>query len=460
MLFRGGYRSDYATHMASPISYARNGDVSLAYQVAGDGPRGLVLVPGFVSHLEVLMELSENQRFFERLSSFARVVVFDRRNQGLSDRVGTPATLEEGMDDLTAVLDASHTSSATLLGISEGGPQCMLFAATYPDRVDALALFGTYARLTASEDYTIGIPPELLDGWLKAMGESWGTAAGSGLIAPSMAGDARFARWLARFLRSAASPRHALELMALYHDIDVRHVLPAIDVPTVVLHRHGDRFVPRRLGRYLGEHIPGARYVSLEGSDHLIALDDADRVLDELEELVTGSVVTGEPERVLATVLFTDIVDSTARAADLGDRRWHDLLVEHDRLVERGLQRHRGRMIKAMGDGVLATFDGPGRAIRCACQLREAVRQLGVDVRAGLHTGECEVMPNDDIGGIAVHIGARVGALAGPGEVLVSNTVKDLVAGSGLMFEDRGQHELKGVPGEWPLWAVATGAAA
>ncbi len=446
--------------MAPPIRYAHNGDVSLAYQVHGEGERTLVFVPGFVSHLEVLMELAENQRFVQRMASFARVVMFDRRNQGLSDRIGQPATLEQGMDDLAAVMDATDTASATLLGISEGGPHSMLFAASHPQRVDGLALFGSFARLMADEDYPIGLPPAMLDAWLTGMGETWGTEAGIEALAPGMAGDARFEHWWARFLRSSASPRHALELMALYREIDVRHVLPAIDVPTIILQRHGDRFIPRRFGRYLGEHIPGARYVELEGSDHVISLDDVDRVLDELEQLVTGSVSSAEPERVLATVLFTDIVDSTTRAAALGDRRWHDLLVEHERIVDRSLQRFRGRKIKVMGDGVLATFDGPGRAIRCACQLREAFRPLGIDVRAGLHTGECEVMPNDDIGGIAVHIGARVGALAGAGEVLVSNTVKDLVAGSGLQFADRGEHELKGVPGQWPLWAVANGAAA
>jgi class 3 adenylate cyclase len=369
------------------------------------------------------------------------------------------ATLEEGMDDLRAVMDDSQTPSATLLGISEGGPQSMLFAATYPERVDALALFGSYARLAAAEDYTIGLPVPVLDAFLEGIGASWGTGAGAEAFAPGMAGDPGFTRWWGRFLRSASSPRAAQELMALYHEIDVRHVLPAIDVPTLILQRHGDRISPRRFGRYLAEHIPGARYVDLQGHDHLMALDDADRVLDELEELVTGTVSSADPERVLATVLFTDIVGSTARAADLGDRRWHDLLAEHDRLVERSLARHRGRKVKALGDGVLATFDGPGRAIRCACHLREAVRPLGIDVRAGLHTGECEVMDADDLGGIAVHIGARVGALAGPGEVLVSGTVKDLVAGSGVSFEDRGRHELKGVPGEWPLWAVTTSAA-
>jgi class 3 adenylate cyclase len=440
--------------MATDIRYAHNGDVSIAYQVVGDGPRTVVMVPGFVSHLEVLFELPLNQRFLDRIASFARVVLFDRRNQGLSDRVGRPATLEDGMDDLTAVMDASETSSATLLGISEGGPQSMLFAATYPERVDALALFGTYARLAVGDGYDIGLSAEILDGFLAGVAATWGTGEGTEFFAPGMAGDPAFDRWWGRFLRSASSPRGALELLALYHEIDVRHVLPSIDVPTVVLQRHDDRVAPRRFGRYLAEHIPGARYVELEGADHLIALGDADSVLDELEELVTGAVTGSESDRVLATVLFTDIVDSTRRASDLGDRRWRDLLDEHDRIIQRGIDRHRGRKVKSLGDGVLATFDGPGRAIRCACQVREAVRPLGVDVRAGLHTGECEVMPNDDIGGIAVHIGARVGALAGPGEVLVSGTVKDLVAGSGVVFEDRGRHQLKGVPGEWPLWAV------
>ena len=440
--------------MAGEIHYARNGDVSLAYQVWGEGPRTIVMVPGFVSHLEELFELAANQRFLERLASFARVVIFDRRNQGLSDRLGRPATLEEGMDDLTAVMDASATATATLLGVSEGGPQSILFAASYPERVDALALFGTYARLVVAEDYPIGLSHDALDAFIGGLLATWGTGAGVEFFAPGMVGDPGFTSWWARFLRSASSPRGAADLLELYREIDVRHVLPAIDVPTVVLQRYGDRIAPRRFGRYLAEHIPGVRYVELDGADHLMALDDAARVLDELEELVTGSVVSGETERVLATVLFTDIVSSTARAANIGDRRWRDLLAEHDRLMQRSLERHRGHKVKTLGDGVLATFDGPGRAIRCAVQMREAVRPLGIDVRAGLHTGECEVI-GEDIGGIAVHIGARVGALAGAGEVLVSGTVKDLVAGSGMDFEDRGRHELKGVPGEWPLWAVA-----
>jgi class 3 adenylate cyclase len=436
------------------IQYARSGDVSIAYQVSGGSSGTLVVVPGFVSHLEVFQDLPANRRFSERLRSFARVVAYDRRNQGLSDRPGAVATLEQGMDDLLAVMDATGTESATLLGISEGGPLSMLFSATYPDRVDALALFGAYARLPAAEGYEIGLPDEMLDAFFHNLEASWGTGAGSDFFAPSMAGDASFVAWWGRFLRSASSPRGALDLLAMYRDIDVRHVLQTIDVPTVVLQRRDDRVSPRRFGRYLAANIPGARYVEHEGADHLITLDGAERVLEELEELLTGSVSSAESDRVLATVLFTDIVDSTQRAADLGDRRWRDLLDEHDRIIQRGIDRHRGRKVKSLGDGVLATFDGPGRAIRCACQLREAVRPLGVDVRAGLHTGECEVMPNDDIGGIAVHIGARVGALAGAGEVLVSGTVKDLVAGSGLVFEDRGRHQLKGVPGEWPLWAV------
>ena len=446
--------------MASDIHYARNGDVSLAYTLYGTGTPTMVVVPGFVSHLEILLELPASQRFLERLSSFCRVVAFDRRNQGLSDRTGTVATLEQMMDDLLAVMDAAQVETATLLGISEGGPQCLLFAATHPHRVDGLALFGSFARLVAADDYEIGIPSPVLDATLQALEETWGADAGVDRWAPEAANDPAFRQWWGRLLRSGSSPRGARELMSLYHDIDVRHVLPMIDVPTTVLHRGGDRVVPRRLGRYVAEHVPGARYVELRGIDHLIFLSDADRVLDELEELVTGSVSSAEPERILATVLFTDIVGSTERASELGDRRWHDLLVEHERIVDRGLERYRGRKIKVMGDGVLAAFDGPGRAIRCACQLRDAMRPLGITVRAGLHTGECEVMPNDDIGGIAVHIGARVGALAGPDEVLVSNTVKDLVAGSGVSFEDRGAHQLKGLPGEWPLWAVATGAAA
>jgi class 3 adenylate cyclase len=350
-------------------------------------------------------------------------------------------------------MDAAGSERAALYGISEGGPMCQLFAATFPERVTALVLYGTYARMIEGDGYDIGVPDETLATFGDILVRDWGSPVGLHMFAPSVAEDERFRDYWGRLLRSGSSPRSAMALMDLYRQIDTRSVLGSISAPTLVIHRSGDRAAPVAWGRYLSEAIPGARYVELAGVDHL-PMVDADEILDELEEFLTGTRLDHEPDRVLATVMFTDIVASTARAAELGDRRWRDLIETHDALVRRQLERHRGRAVKTLGDGFLATFDGPARGIRCAQAIRDGVRDLGVEIRAGLHTGELEVM-DGDLGGLAVHIAARVLDRASPSEVLVSGTVKDLVVGSGIGFEDRGEHELRGVPGEWRLYAVS-----
>jgi class 3 adenylate cyclase len=438
--------------------YAQSGDVHIAYQVVGDGPLDLVYVPTWISQVEHLWEERSVARFLERLASFSRLILFDRRGAGLSDPILTAATLEDQMDDVLAVMDAADSERAALVATLEGGAMATLFAATYPDRTSALALYATFARATRAEDYQLAwtaeereaVQAKFFEGW----GESERAAARAAAFAPSLAKDEQFLAWWARLERLAASPGTHRRIFALVGEHDVRDVLPTIRVPTLVMHRAGDQFLNPAHSRYLAEHIPGARYVELPGDDNLLVAGDSDAILGEIEEFLTGARHEREPDRVLATVMFTDIVGSTERASELGDSRWRDLLGRHDALVRRALERHRGREVKTVGDGFLATFDGPARAIRCASAISESVPELGLDIRAGLHTGECEVM-NGDVGGMAVHIGARVAARAGPGEILVSSTVKDLVVGSGIEFADRGAHELKGVPGEWRLFAVA-----
>jgi class 3 adenylate cyclase len=437
----------------APTRYADSDGVSIAYQVHGEGDLDLVFVPGFVSHVELLWENPAVARFLRRLSSFARLILFDKRGQGLSDRPGHPPTLEDSMDDLGAVLEAAACERPAIFGISEGGPMSMLFAATFPERVASLVLYGTYARMVKASDFPVGIPPEVLDRWAATIRSEWGGAVGLRNWAPSAVGDAEFERWWARLLRQGTSPAGAIALMDLYREMDVRGVLSSIDVPALVMHFKGDRIVPVRQARFLAEQIPGARLVELDGEDHLAWTGDQDRLLDEVEEFLTGSRRAREPERALATVLFTDIVASTETAARLGDREWRDLLERHDAIVRRLLKVHRGREVKTTGDGFLATFDGPARAIRCAAAIEAAVREIGLEVRAGIHSGEVELI-GEDVGGMAVNIGARIGALAGPGEVLVSSTVRELVVGSGLGFAGRGTHTLKGAPGKWRLFAV------
>ena len=439
--------------MPPETRYAKSGDVNIAYQVVGKGPPDLVLVPGWMSNIDVFWEEPTIDRFFNRLASFARLILFDKRGTGLSDRVSDMPSLEVRMDDVRAVMDAVHSERAALFGYSEGGTMCALFAATYPTRTAALIMAGSYARRTSAADYQWGLDESQLHTFVDRAEREWGGAVGIEERAPSMARDERFRQWWARFQRMSASPAAAATLARMNSEIDVRHVLPAIRVPTLILHSVNDQTINVGAGRYLAERIPGAKLVELQGADHVPWLSDADVVVEEIEEFLTGTRRSQEADRVLATVLFTDIVGATESAAKLGDRRWHDLLDSHHALVRRELERYRGREIDTAGDGFFATFDGPARAVRCACAVSDAVRSLGVEVRAGLHTGECEVM-GDKVGGIAVHIGARIATLAAAGEVLVSNTVKDLVAGSGLSFRDRGAQSLKGVPGDWRLFAV------
>ncbi|HEY4398016.1 MAG TPA: adenylate/guanylate cyclase domain-containing protein, partial [Acidimicrobiia bacterium] len=362
-------------------------------------------------------------------------------------------TLEESVDDVRAVMDAAEVERADVLGVSEGGTMATLFAASNPARVNALVLYGTYARLVEGPDYPIGVRAEDLDMLIEISGKGWGEGIALGLWAPSRRDDVEMRQWWARLQRMAASPGMVRNIFALYPKMDIRDVLPTIQVPTLVLHRRGDRVVSLEMGRYLADHIPDAKFVELDGADHLLFTGDADAVVDEIEEFLTGVRPLPAVERVLATVMFTDIVDSTQRAVEAGDGRWKELLGKHDAQVRRQLERFRGREVNTTGDGFLATFDGPARAIRCATAICDAVRGLGLEVRAGVHTGEVELR-DGDISGIAVHLAARVAVGAGAGEVLVSRTVVDLVAGSGLEFSDRGEHALKGVPGEWQLFAV------
>ena len=435
--------------------FAKSGEAHIAYQVVGDGSTDLVYVPGWLSNVELNWDEPSYARFLTRLASFARLILFDKRGTGLSDRVSDQElpTLEQRMDDVRAVLDAVGSDRAALFGVSEGGPMCALFAATYPERTAALVMYGSYARRQQAPDYPWGQSAEQLTAFLTEIEHGWGGPVGRAARAPSAADDERFMRFWASYLVQSASPRAALTLARMNAEIDARAILPAVRVPTLILHREGDRVVRTEEARYLAERIQGAKLVLLSGENHIPWVGDQDAVLDEIEESLTGIRRGPELDRVLATVLFTDIVDSTKKAAELGDARWKGLLREHDERVRSELARFRGVEVKTTGDGFLARFDGPARAVGCAQAIADDVRTLGIEIRAGCHTGEVELL-DDDLGGIAVHIGARVAALAGAGEILVSRTVKDLVVGSGLVFEDRGEHELKGVPDRWHLYAV------
>ena len=436
-------------------SYAKSGDLHIAFQSVGHGPLEIVFVPGFVSNLDAWWQQPLAVRFFHRLASFARVVLFDKRGTGLSDPVDLHRlpTLEQRMDDVRAVMDAAGVERPVLLGCSEGGPMSLLFAATYPQRVHSLVLVGTSARIARAPDAPWGWPPSYFEAGLATVGRAWGTGETFSVPSPELAADDQGKAWLAANERLAASPGAAMALLRMISQIDVRSVLSTITVPTLVVHRIDDTVLTIDHGRDLATRIGGARLVEMPGSDHFFLASDVDELATEIEEFLTGIRPEADPDRMLATVLFTDIVGSTALAADVGDRRWRDLLERHDEAVDAELRRARGRRVKHLGDGVLATFDGPARAVRCAQAVIEQGRALGLAMRAGVHTGECE-RRGDDLSGIAVHIGARVGALAGPCEVLVSRTVVDLVAGSGLRFRDRGEHELKGLAERWRLFAV------
>jgi pimeloyl-ACP methyl ester carboxylesterase len=435
------------------VRFARSGDVDIAYRVVGDGPVDLVYVEGSVTHLEVYWELPQFRRYCERLAEFTRLILFDKRGMGMSDRVPGATTLEERMDDIRAIMDAVGSERAAVMGESEGGPLAMLFAAAHPERTVALILQGAEVRERTDEDWPWGETTESdFEEAMATLGERWGDGRSMDFIAPSVAGEEWARAWRGRVQTYGCTPAAAEAFMRMAFDIDVRDVAPTINVPTLVIHAVGDEVCHVENARFLARTIPGARYVELPGADH-VPWFDPDATVSEIRELLTGRREVATPTRQLATVLFTDLVESTAQAAELGDRRWRDLLEQHHAAVRRELARYDGNEVDTAGDGFFATFDGPARAIRCAQAIVEAVRPLSLDVRAGLHTGEVE-LADRKVAGIAVNIGARVAALAGSGEVLVSGTVRDLVAGSGLEFEDRGNAELKGVPGEWRLFAV------
>ena len=440
--------------MRPETCYAKSGDVNIAYQVVGDGPFDLVVVPGWISNVDFAWEDPLYGDWVRRLTAFSRVIVFDKRGTGLSDRDVGDSTLEERMDDLRAVLAAAGSERAAVMGFSEGGALSILFAATYPERVRALVLYATFARAAEAPDYLEGVETgRVLDEIRHALETAWGQGATLDLMVPAVKDDARARKFMGRYERMCVSPRAGLAHLRWLAEIDVRPVARTLQVPTLVVHRAGDRLIHVEAGRALAREIPRACYVELPGDAHPPWIGDTAALVGEIQQFLTGLRSTVDVERVLATVLFTDIIGSTERAVALGDRAWRDLLGRHHEIVRHEIELYRGREVDTAGDGFLATFDGPARAIRCAKSIRDAVRSLGIETRIGLHTGECERI-DDKIAGIAVHTGARVMAEARPGEVLVSSTVKDLVAGSGLEFREHGIHILKGIPGEWRLFAV------
>jgi class 3 adenylate cyclase len=435
--------------------YARAGDLHIAYQVVGRGPIDVTFIDQWWSNIDSLWRVPPFARFIERLATFARVILLDKRGTGLSDPVpfGGLPTLEEWMDDLTAVLDATGSRQTAILSGVGASYLALLFSATYPERTSALALVDGYARLSPAEDY-VEIPEVFTEAHVEEVRAGWGQGVLMRRLAPDEVADQTLMERFAEYERQSASPGMAAAMLRMLYTSDVRHVLPAIRVPTLVITHKDSARIPPECSRYLAEHIAGARAVELPGSENLIWAGDQAAVVDLVEEFFTGTRSGDEPDRVLATVLFSDIVGSTELAATLGDRRWKELLDRHDELSETVVARFRGRIVDRQGDGFLATFDGPARAIRCALELRDGMKTLGIKTRAGLHTGEIE-RRGSDIGGIAVHIGARVSAVAGAEEVLVSRTVVDLVAGSEIRFLERGEHQLKGVPGSWTLFSVA-----
>ncbi len=442
--------------MAPTTRYARSGEASVAYQVVGEGAIDLLFMPGWISQVEQLWESPALRRFLERLATFTRLILFDRRGSGLSDGLLQTHTLEQDVEDALAVLDAAGSERAALFTYSLGGLVGALLAADRPERIGALILYASVARTTWAPDYDWAMTREEREALIEDNVADWGETTSSrlALLAPSVADDPAMAGWLSRMQRLAASPGEARTIFNSAIDLDVRETLPRIQVPTLVMHRPRELSWDVRHSRYLAEHIPGARYVELEGTDSFPFVGDSDAIIEEVEEFLTGGRSNGQLARALLTVMFTDIVDATAHAAELGDGRWRDLLARHDEVVGKELSRFGGRAVKTIGDGFLATFDGPpSRALRCALAITGSARELGVEVRIGVHTGECELI-GEDLGGMAVHIASRVTDLAGPGEVLVSGTVFGTVVGGPFTFEDRGFHELKGVPGRWPLFAL------
>jgi class 3 adenylate cyclase/predicted esterase len=436
--------------LALPVTrYATSGDVSIAYQTMGDGPLDLVLVPGFVSHIEFMHELPGYTTFLRRLSTFARVVTFDKRGQGLSDRIAGAPSLEQRIDDVRAVMDAIGSRQATLMGFSEGCAMSVMFAAAHPDRVTRLILFGGYARLADNYD------PQAFEAMIANRTPFWGDGSLLKMIIPSQFHTPELIAQFAKFERLSASPGAFKAIQLMNIQIDVRSILGSVRVPTLVLNGELDPLLSVELGRDLAARIPNAKYIEYPGQGHAFWMGDTEPLLGDIEEFVTGhrESASSEVERVLATVLFTDIVGSTRSAAEMGDLAWRRLLDRHDQTAKQIVEKHRGTLVKSTGDGILATFDGPGRAVRSALAFRSAAEQLGIRLRAGLHTGEIELRDRD-IGGIAVHAAARVMAQCQPSEVLVSRVVTDLVGGAGLKFASRGPHELKGIPGRWDLFAA------
>jgi class 3 adenylate cyclase len=435
--------------------YARLQGDRIAYQVLGDGPPDLVMAPGSFGHLDIGWEDPGISLFCRTLASFCRLILFDRRGTGLSDPL-PPDPLppwESYAEDLAAVLDEVGAERAALLAEIDAGPTAIFFAATQPERTSALILSHTTAKFTAADDYPIGIPAEVAEALLVQMDQLWGSEAMAAMVAPSRAGDPRFRRWLGKLVRAGASPGAGQRFLRAMVEVDVRPALPLIQAPTLVLHRRDTQTIPVEHGRYLAEHIPRARLVELPGADPTLVWETPELALDHIEAFLTGVRRITAPTRILATVLFTDIVDSTGRASRLGDRRWRELLEVHDELARREVEAFGGQLIKTTGDGMLATFDGPGRAIRCAAALRDELAGIAVQIRAGLHTGEVELR-DGDVGGIAVHIAARVLAAAQPGDILASRTVRDLVVGSDITMADHGTHPLKGVEGTWQLFSA------
>jgi pimeloyl-ACP methyl ester carboxylesterase/class 3 adenylate cyclase len=439
--------------MIPETQYTWSNNVSIAYQVFGKGPTDIVVVPGWLSNIDLFWEEPNFVRFFESLASFSRVLLFDKRGTGLSDRTTGSPILEERMDDVRAVMDAVGSERATLFGFSEGGPMCLLFAATYPERTQALAIANSYARKRYAEDYPFGESDKAVQQFFEVLSSEWGGPIWLEKIVPSMAGNPKFRSWWAKFLRGSASLTTATEISQMGFDIDIRHLLASIRVPTLVLHAIRDRATSIEHGRYLASSIPGASLIELDTEDHLPIIGCPKQVVAEIQRLVTGQHHAPDVDRVVATVLFTDIVDSTRLAAELGDTPWRDLLDAHNATIRHELAVYRGKEVKSTGDGFHAVFDGPARAIQCGCAIQEAINRIGLAVRVGMHTGECEIR-SDQVEGVAVHIAARVAALAQGGEVLVSQTVKDLVAGAGFEFNNRGLHALKGVPDKWRVLAV------
>jgi len=441
--------------MVPTTRYAKSGDVHIAYQVVGEGPVDLVLILGWFSHLEYQWEDPALARFLNRLASFSRLIVFDKRGTGLSDRVAESAlpTLEQRMDDIRAVMDAAGSNRAAMFGVSEGGPLSTLFAATYPARTAALIMYGAYAKWIRADDYPWAPTRQEHETAFKVYEKHWGTPIGLNILAPSVANDEQVRQWWAHQMRVSASPGAGVTLYRMNIEVDIRAILPTIRVPTLILHRSGDRLVPCEAGRYMAAQIQAAKFVELPGDDHIAWIGDTEPLMAEVQEFMTGERPALEADRVLATVLFIDIVQSTQRATAIGDSRWRDLVGNYQQQVGKEVARLGGRVVNTAGDGVFAIFDGPARAIKCARAVKDVVGTLGLAIRSGIHTGEC-IIEGNDVTGVAVHIGARVAARANPGEILLSSTVKDLIAGSRIECSDRGSHVLKGVAGRWRLFAV------